>query len=70
MIFFRGVAKDNVGVVRVTWSTNTGKAGQAAGTSFWRIDQIPLLVGSNVVTIRAYDAAGNSSWRAVTVTRR
>jgi hypothetical protein len=26
-------------------------------------------VGSNVVTIRAYDAAGNSSWRSVVVTR-
>jgi hypothetical protein len=30
---------------------------------------IPLLVGDNVVTVRAYDAAGNSSWRAITVVR-
>jgi hypothetical protein len=29
-----------------------------------------LLVGTNVVTIRAYDAAGNSAWRAVAVVRR
>jgi hypothetical protein len=28
-----------------------------------------LLVGSNVVTMRAYDAAGNSGWRSVIVTR-
>jgi hypothetical protein len=28
---------------------------------------VPLLTGTNVVTVRAYDAAGNSSWRAVTV---
>jgi hypothetical protein len=27
------------------------------------------LVGTNTVTIRAYDAAGNSSWRAITVVR-
>jgi hypothetical protein len=31
---------------------------------------VPLLVGSNVVTVRAYDAAGNSGWRAVTVVRQ
>jgi hypothetical protein len=31
---------------------------------------VPLLVGTNVVTIRAYDAAGNSAWRAITVVRR
>jgi hypothetical protein len=31
---------------------------------------VPLLVGNNVVTIRAYDAVGNSSWRAITVVRR
>jgi hypothetical protein len=31
---------------------------------------VPLLVGSNVITVRAYDAAGNSSWRAITVVRR
>jgi hypothetical protein len=28
-----------------------------------------LLVGTNAVTVRAYDAAGNSSWRAITVVR-
>jgi hypothetical protein len=28
------------------------------------------LVGTNTVTVRAYDAAGNSSWRAITVVRR
>jgi hypothetical protein len=26
-------------------------------------------VGTNTVIIRAYDAAGNSSWRAITVVR-
>jgi hypothetical protein len=26
-------------------------------------------VGTNTITIRAYDAAGNSSWRAITVVR-
>jgi hypothetical protein len=67
-IAFSGTASDNVGVTSVTWSTNLGQAGTASGTTNWSTT-IPLLVGSNVVTIRAYDAAGNNSWRSVVVTR-
>jgi hypothetical protein len=65
---FSGTASDNVGVVKVTWSTNTGSSGTASGTTAWSA-AIPLLVGSNQVTIRAYDAAGNMGWRAVEVSR-
>ena len=43
--------------------------GVAAGTASWSAS-IPLLVGTNVITVRAYDAAGNSAWRALTVVRR
>jgi len=67
-IAFSGTASDNVGVTKVTWSTNTGSSGTANGTTSWSAT-IPLLTGSNVVTIRAYDAAGNSGWRSVVVTR-
>jgi hypothetical protein len=28
-----------------------------------------MRLGTNTITIRAYDAAGNSGWRSVTVTR-
>lgn len=66
---FSGRASDNVGVTAVKWSTSTGSAGTASGTVNWSAD-VPLLVGTNVVVIRAYDAAGNSAWRAVTVVRR
>ena len=65
-----GKASDNVGVTSVTWSTNTGKSGTATGTNQWSTEAIPLLVGSNTITIRAYDAAGNTSWRSVVVKRR
>ena len=68
-IVFSGTASDNVGVASVTWSTNTGSSGTAAGTAQWSAS-IPLLVGSNTVTIRASDAAGNVAWRSVVVTRR
>jgi hypothetical protein len=53
----------------VTWSTNTGGAGSASGTTQWNA-AIPLLVGTNQVIIRATDTVGNVTWRSVTVTRR
>jgi hypothetical protein len=65
---FSGAAADNVGVTSVTWSTNTGSSGIASGTTAWSAS-IPLLIGSNQVIIRAFDAAGNMAWRSVTVER-
>jgi hypothetical protein len=67
-ITFSGTASDNTGVAKVAWSTNTGSSGTANGTTSWSAT-IPLLTGSNVVTVRAYDAAGNSGWRSVVVSR-
>ncbi len=52
----------------VQWSTSNGDAGTANGTAAWSA-VVPLLVGDTVVTVRAYDAAGNSAWRALTVVR-
>jgi len=65
---FTGTASDNVGVAAVKWTTSSGDSGSASGTTAWSAS-VPLLVGTTVVTIRAYDAAGNSAWRAVTVVR-
>jgi hypothetical protein len=64
-----GTASDNVAVAAVKWTNSTGDSGTASGTTMWSAN-VSLLVGNNVVTIRAYDAAGNSSWRAITVVRR
>jgi hypothetical protein len=64
-----GTAADDTGVVEVRWTTSTGYSGVAAGTQQWAAT-IPLYVGNTVVTVRAYDAAGHSDWRALTVTRR
>lgn len=61
-----GTATGSVAAVR--WSTSNGDAGTANGTAAWSAS-VPLLVGNTVVTVRAYDAAGNSSWRAITVVR-
>jgi hypothetical protein len=67
-VLVSGTATDNVGVSAVKWTTSTGSAGTAAGTVAWSAT-IPLLIGTNVITIRAYDAAGNSGWRSVTAVR-
>lgn len=69
-IVLRGTARDNVGVVRITWTSSSSGSGAAEGTSHWRTPPIPLLVGTNTITIRAYDAAGNVAWRSVVITRR
>jgi hypothetical protein len=61
-----GTAASNAASVR--WSTSNGDAGVASGTTAWSAS-VPLLVGNTVVTVRAYDAAGSSSWRAITVVR-
>jgi hypothetical protein len=65
-----GTASDNVGVTIVTWSTPAGKTGIATGTTYWNTGDVPLLVGTNTIVVRAADAAGNTSWRSMTVTRR
>jgi len=69
-IVVSGNAADNVGVTSVTWTTPVGGKGAATGLPAWKTGPIPLLRGTNVIVIRAGDAAGNSAWRSITVTRR
>jgi hypothetical protein len=66
----RGTASDNVGVVEVTWADSIGNRGAAQGTAWWTAGPIALRVGTNTITIRARDAAGNVGWRSVVFTRR
>jgi hypothetical protein len=67
-IAISGTASDNVGVQRITWANNFGGSGTATGTTAWSVT-VPLLTGSNAITIRAFDAAGNSAWRSLVVVR-
>lgn len=64
-----GRASDNTGVQSVTWSTGFGGSGVATGTANWSA-VVPLFIGSNAITVKAFDAAGNVGWRSVIVTRR
>ena len=64
-----GTAVDNIGVVEVKWSTDKGVAGTAYGTSTWTTPAMPLALGTNVVTITARDAAGNTTSMVINVVR-
>ena len=69
-ITFTGTASDNVGVASVSCENSNGGSITALGTTDWTCKNIPLLIGSNRIMVRAYDAAGNMAWRSVYVTRR
>ena len=68
-ILIKGSASDTVGVTRVTWTSTITGSGTASGTTQWTAT-VPLGVGFNTIVIRAYDAAGNSSWRSIGVNRK
>ncbi len=69
-VVLRGMASDNVGVVSVTWQSSAGLSGQAIGLPQFSTSSIPLNIGFNRLTVRARDAAGNESYRTVSITRR
>jgi hypothetical protein len=64
-----GSAADDRGVVQVAWMNSAGGSGVASGTASWAIANLPLLSGTNVISVTALDAAGNAATAALTVTR-
>jgi hypothetical protein len=63
-----GTASDNISVTQVTWSNNRGGSGTATGTAAWSVASMTLQAGSNVITVTARDAAGNTATDVLTVT--
>jgi predicted esterase len=68
-----GTATDNLGVTKVKWTNNRGGTGTAkgsysGGTYNWTIPGIDMWSGTNILTVTAYDAAGNTSTDVITVT--
>src|SRR4029434_2675721 len=63
-----GTASDNVGVTLVTWSNSLGGSGTASGTTSWSVSGIVLQSGTNVLTVTARDAAGNTRTDSLSVT--
>jgi Matrixin len=68
-ITISGTARDGAGIAAVTWTNSTGPSGTATGTSSWSITGIPLLVGTNTITIHATNLGGLTAWRSIVVTR-
>jgi len=63
-----GTASDNVGVTQVTWTNSRGGNGTATGTTSWTASGIVLQMGTNMLTVQARDAAGNTKVATLTVT--
>src|SRR5438093_1302442 len=63
-----GTASDALGVTQVTWANDRGGSGTATGTTSWSASGIVLQSGSNVLTLTARDAAGNTASDTLTVT--
>lgn len=62
-----GVATDLGSISRVTWVSDRGPSGTAAGTTPWSIFQIPLPSGINIITVSAEDRAGNIGRTSITI---
>ena len=68
LVTLGGTASDNVGVTQVTWASSRGGSGTATGTTSWAASRIALQLGTNVLTVTAQDAVGNTSAASLTVT--
>lgn len=66
-IDIRGTASDNVGVTQVSWANDRGGSGICTGTTAWSASGILLYSGTNVITVTARDAAGNTGSDTLTV---
>lgn len=62
-----GTASDDTAVAQVRWRNDRGGAGAATGTNAWTA-RVPLMAGRNVITVTAWDSAGNSRSAAVEIT--
>jgi hypothetical protein len=56
-------------VTQVTWSNSASGSGTASGTTSWSRSGVALVIGTNVLTVTARDAAGNTGVATLTVTR-
>jgi hypothetical protein len=66
-----GAAYDNAIITRVTWSNDRGGGGEVGGSlESWFVGGVTLQPGTNILTVTAFDAAGNSGSDALTVIYR
>ncbi|MFV2058053.1 MAG: multiheme c-type cytochrome, partial [Thiohalomonadales bacterium] len=65
-ISIAGTSTDNIAVKEVRWQLGTIN-GTATGTDPWIVNDIPLAIGNNQITVSAYDNANNSSTDTVNI---
>jgi hypothetical protein len=63
-----GVAASAVGMTRVTWVNSRGGSGTASGNTVWSVPGIALQLGTNLLTVTAWDTAGSTAEASLTVT--
>jgi Matrixin len=66
-ISLSGTASGGSGAIIITWSAN-GATGTASGSTTWTIAAIPLVTGSNTITIAAQNGPSRVS-TSITITR-
>ncbi len=64
-----GTASSDAGVTSVTWTSDQGHTGTASGTDSWTVEQIPLELGTNTITVSATDGGGDTSADTIVINR-
>jgi len=64
-----GTASGGTGVTSVTWQTTGGASGTATGVGPWVASNIPLLVGTNTIMVKAFDEGTDTAWASIVVVR-
>ena len=62
-----GTATDNQSVAQITWASDSGHTGTAYGTSNWVISGVPLVEGTNQITVTAIDISGNTGSASIAI---
>lgn len=70
VLYLSGVCEDDCDITDVRWFVYEGESGPCQGTAHWKTVGLQLKPGANLITICAYDSAGNVGAHAVFVTNR
>ncbi len=66
-VVLTGTAAHASGISRVAWSNSLGGSGAASGTTNWSTPPIALEIGSNTISVTAYEPGGQSASRQLAV---
>jgi len=65
-----GTARHSSGITQVTWTTDQGESGTAAGRERWTISRLPLSMGTTVLTVTAHNSVGDLTSEVLTIVRQ